>query len=118
MLDQVFLLLDFQLGPLLRRQEHAAFDHHERGGHHEKLAGDLKVELAHQVNVGDELRGEFGEVDLVNVHLLLFDEIKEQVERAFKDLELNFVFRHERGKSKSAARGLQWRKLDSRRLGN
>jgi hypothetical protein len=44
--------------------------------------------------------------------------MKEQVERAFKDLELNLVFRHEREKSKSAARGLQWRKLDSRRLKN
>jgi hypothetical protein len=38
--------------------------------------------------VRDELRGELGEVDLVNVHLLLFDEIKEQVERAFKNFEL------------------------------
>jgi len=65
---------------------------------HEKLAGHFEVELAHQVNVFDELRGEPGEVDLVNVHLLLFDKIKEQVERAFKNLELNFVIRHELGK--------------------
>ena len=48
------------------------------------------------VNVFDELRGELGEVDLVNVHLLLFDEIKEQIERAFKDLEFDFIFRHVR----------------------
>jgi len=61
-----------------------ALDIHERRGHHEKFAGDLEIELAHQVNVRDELRGELGEVDLVNVHLLLLDEIKEQVERAFK----------------------------------
>ena len=47
------------------------------------------------VNVFDELRGELGEVDLVNVHFLLFDEIKQQIERAFEDLELNFVFGHE-----------------------
>jgi hypothetical protein len=45
------------------------------------------------------LRGELGEVDFVNIHLLLFDEIKEQVERAFKNLELNFVFGHELAKS-------------------
>ena len=49
------------------------------------------------VNVFDELRGELGEVDLINVHFLLFDEIKEQIERAFEDLELDFVFGHELG---------------------
>jgi hypothetical protein len=51
--------------------------------------------------VRDELRGELGEVDLVNVHFLLLDEIEEQIERAFEDLELNFVFRHEPENSKT-----------------
>src|SRR6185369_12053459 len=69
---------------LVYGQQFAALDIHERRGHHEKLAGDLQVELAHEVNVRDELRGELGEVDLVNVHLLLLDEIEQQVERALK----------------------------------
>jgi hypothetical protein len=42
------------------------------------------------------LRGELGEVDFIDVHLLLLDEIKKQVERAFEDLKLDLVFRHER----------------------
>jgi hypothetical protein len=31
---------------------------------------------------------------VVNVHFLLLDEIKEQIERAFEDLEFDFVFGH------------------------
>lgn len=67
---------------------------YERRGHHEELAGDLEVELAHHLDVFDELRGEPGEVDRIDVHLLLLDEIEEQIQRAFKDLELDLVFGH------------------------
>ena len=91
-------LLALDLHLLVHRQQFAALDVHERRGHHEKFAGDLQIELAHQVNVLDELGGEAREVDFINVHLLLFDEIKEQIERAFEDLELDFVFGHETAK--------------------
>ena len=62
--------------------------------HSKPVARDFQVELAHHVDVFDELRGERREVDLVDVHLLLLDEIKQQVERTFKDLEFDFVFGH------------------------
>src|SRR5205814_656525 len=75
-------------------QQFAALDVHECRGHHEKLAGDFEVELAHDLDVFDELRGERGEVDLVNVHLLLLDQIKQQVEWTFEDFEFDFVFGH------------------------
>ncbi len=61
---------------------------------HEKLARDVEVELAHQLDVFDKLGRDLRQVDFVNVHLLLFHQVKEQVERAFEDLELDFVFRH------------------------
>jgi hypothetical protein len=54
------------------------------------------------------LGGEFGEIDLVNIYFLLLDEIKKQIERSFKDLELNFVFGHERKNSKARERRWQW----------
>ena len=87
-------LLAFHRHLLVHGQQFAALDIHERRGHDKEFAGDLQIELAHEVNVFDELRGEPREVDLINVHLLLFDEVKEQIERAFEDLELDFVFRH------------------------
>ncbi len=63
----------------------------------EKFAGDFQVEQAHRVDMLDELRGELREVDLIDVHFLFFDEVKQQIERAFEDLELDFIFGHELG---------------------
>ena len=79
---------------LIHGQQLAALDVHERRGHDEKLAGEVEVEHPHDLDVFDELRGELREVDLVDVHLLLLDEVEEEVERAFKDLELDFVIGH------------------------
>ncbi len=108
------LLLALDLHLLVHRQQLATFDVHERRGHHEKFAGNLQIELPHEIDVFDELRGEFGEVDFVNVHLLLLDQIKEQIERAFEDLELDFVFRHEPKNSKAGAGGWQWRNANEK----
>jgi len=79
---------------LVHGQQFPAFDVHQGRGHDEKLAGDFQIEHPHEIDVFDELSGELREVDLVNIHFLLFNEIKEQVERAFEDLEFNFVFAH------------------------
>ena len=88
------LIVALGLRLLVHRQQFPALDVHECRGHHEELAGDLEVELAHQIDVFDELSGNFRQVDLVNIHLLLFHQVKEQVERAFEDLELDFVICH------------------------
>ena len=93
---RVFFLLAFGQHLLVQRKQLAAFDIHEGRSHHQKLAGHFKVEFAHQLDVLDELRGDLREVDLVNVHLLLLHQIKEQVERAFEDLKLDFIFGHQR----------------------
>jgi hypothetical protein len=49
------------------------------------------------------LGGEFGEIDVVDVHFLLLDEIEKQIERSFEDLKLNFVFGHELAESLNRA---------------
>jgi len=90
---------------LIHGQQLAALDIHERRGHHEELAGDLEIELAHHLDVFDELRGELGEIDRIDVHLLLLDEIEEQIQRAFKDLEFDFVFGHSRAANQPWPRG-------------
>ena len=88
------VVLFFDRDLLIDGQQLAALDVHERGSHDEKLAGDVEVELAHDLDVLDELRSERGKVDLVDVHFLLLDEIKQQVERTLEDLEFDFVFGH------------------------
>ena len=44
----------------------------------------------------DELRGQLCQVDLVDVHFLFLDEVKQQIERTLENFKLDFVFRHER----------------------
>ena len=68
-------LLAFHLHLLVHGQQFAALDIHERRGHDEEFAGDLQIELAHEVDVFDELRGEPREVDLINVHLIKKEEV-------------------------------------------
>ena len=90
------LTLVFALGLhlLLDGQELAALDVHQRRRHDHELAGNFEVQQPHRFDVLDELRCQLGEIHLINVHLLLFDQIKEQIERALKDLEFYFVFCH------------------------
>ncbi len=54
-----------------------------------------KSSMPHDFHVFDELGGQPREVDLVNIDFLLFDQIKEQIQRTLKHLELDFVFGHE-----------------------
>ena len=100
-------LLVFDLHLLIDGQKFAALDVHERGGHHEEFAGDVEIEHAHDFDVFDELGGELGEVDFVNIDFFLPDEVEKQIERAFEDFKFDFVFGHffgafAGGKSKSS----------------
>jgi hypothetical protein len=38
------------------------------------------------------LRGVPLDGDVINVHLVFFDEVEQEIQRPFKDLQLNFVF--------------------------
>ena len=107
------LLLGLHL--LLHRQQLAALDVHERGGHHQKFARHFEVKLAHEVDVLHKLGGQFGEVDLINIDLLLPDEVKEQIERSFEDLELYFIFRHETAGNRRVI-GAVWQRQNREKL--
>jgi hypothetical protein len=87
--------LAFRDDLLIDGEQLATLDIHERRGHDEELAGDVEIEHTHDIDVFDELRGELGEVDFVDVDLLFLDEIEQQVERSFEHLEFYFVFGHE-----------------------
>ena len=51
--------------------------------------------LAQQIDVLDELARKLCEVHLVNVHLLLLHQVKQQIHRPLEDLEFDFIIRHE-----------------------
>ncbi len=88
------VLFGVNLRLLLDGQQFPAFDIHQRGGHHQKLAGDFQVQHPHRFDVFNKLGGQLREIDFVNVHLLLLDQVKEQIKRAFKDLEFDLIFSH------------------------
>ena len=45
------------------------------------------------MEVVEVLRGDFGDLDVVNVHFLLFDEVEQEVERTFEEGDVDFVGR-------------------------
>src|ERR1051326_395992 len=53
----------------------------------------------------DKLGCQLSEVHLINLDFLLFNQIKKQIERPFKDFKFNFVIRHvNRGKTQTRRR--------------
>ena len=89
------LFADLGLGFLVGGQEFPAFDVDQGGRHHQELASDFEVQFPHLIDIGNELRGDSSEVDLVNVDLLLLDQVQQQIQRPFEHVELNPVFVHQ-----------------------
>ena len=67
------------------REEHFGFDVNEGGGHVDEFGGDVDVEFFEFVEIVEILRGDSGDLDVVDAHLLLLDEVEQQVERTFVD---------------------------------
>ena len=78
-------------GQRVGREEHFGFDVDERGGHVDEVGGDVDVELFELVQVIELLGGDFGDLDIVNAHFLLLDEIKQQVQGTFVGGDRDFV---------------------------
>ena len=67
------------------RQEHFALDVDEQRCGVDELAGDVDVRAFELVDIGQELGGDAGNRDVVDVDVLLADEVKEEVERSVID---------------------------------
>ena len=67
----------------VHRQEQFGFDVNQRGSHVDEVGGDVYVERFELVKVVEILLGDFGDGNIVDVHLLLADEIEQEIERAF-----------------------------------
>ena len=79
------------VGARVGREEHPALDVGERRRHHEELAREVEVEHLHRLEVGGVLVGDAGDGDVVDVHLVLADEVEQEVERTLEDLEADLV---------------------------
>ena len=73
------------------RQQHLRLDVNQRRRHHEVLARDVEVHLLHQLDGLEVLRGDERDGDVVDVHLVLLDEVKQQIERPLEVFELDGV---------------------------
>jgi hypothetical protein len=86
---RVCLLLFF--APFRRRQQHARLDQRESRGHDEELAGDVEIQPAHHFQIRQVLLGDRGDGDVNDLHLVLLDEVQQQIEGTFEDGELDAV---------------------------
>ena len=72
---------------LLAGEEHAALDVQEGRRHDQKFAGHIQVLAVHLVDVFQVLVGDLDDGDIVDVDLVFFDQVHEQVQGALKHRE-------------------------------
>ena len=103
-LGEIFVQLIFQKAPhqllagislllagllvLFAGQEHAALDVQEGCRHDEKFAGDVHVLVVHLVDIFEVLVGDLDDRNIVDVDLVFFDQVHEEVQRAFEHRKL------------------------------
>lgn len=82
-LDQVLARIDLValLVELRTRQQHLGLDPHQRGRDQDELTRQLDVELVHLADVFQKVVGDLGNRDVMDVHLVAFDEEQQEVER-------------------------------------
>src|SRR4029077_20457949 len=71
------------------RQQHLRLDVNQRRGHDEKFAGDVQIQLLHQRDRCEVLRGDERDRDVVDVDLVLPDQVQEQIKRSLEVGQLN-----------------------------
>ena len=69
------------------RQQHARFDLGEHCSHEQIFAGQLELQLGHDLDVLHVLPRDLGDRNVENVEILAADQIQQQIERAFEGFE-------------------------------
>ncbi len=73
------------------RQQRPRLDVDQRGRHDQELTRHIQIHLLHQIDVLEVLVRDEGDRNVVDVHLMLLDEVQQQVERSFEVLQPNWV---------------------------
>jgi hypothetical protein len=101
-------------GLLVLREQHAAFDLHQRRRHDEELAGDLELQVLHRVEDLEVLLGHRLDRDVVDIEFVFAQQEQQQVQRTFEHGEFDAIIGFgDHGPSRGSAR--QTRKGKSRR---
>jgi hypothetical protein len=88
---RVFSLL-VGTGQGVRREKHLGLDVDKRRRHVNELRGHIYVELFELMKIVEVLRRDLGDLDIVNVHFLLFDEVEQEIERTLEDRNLDAIW--------------------------
>src|SRR6185437_13002798 len=70
-------------GERIGGQQHLRLDVDERGRDIDEIRGDVYIERFELVEIIEILLGDFGDGNIVDVHLLLANQIEQKIERAF-----------------------------------
>jgi hypothetical protein len=95
-LDELFTGIGgllFGGGEGIGREKHLGLDIDQRSSHVDEFGGDVHIESFELVEVVEILRGDFGNLNIVDIHFLLFDEIEQEVEGAFIERNVDSVGR-------------------------
>ena len=87
----------FQLGESLLvvdRQQHPGLDIHQLGRHGDELAGHLQVQLPPLVHPGQILVQNQGDLNVLDLHLVLAQQMEDQVQGAVEVLHILPVLDH------------------------
>ena len=76
---------------LIDREKAAAFQINEICRHDDEFAGDVDVQFLERLEILKVLAGDSFKGDFMDVDLIAFDEIEQQIERAFENLEFDLV---------------------------
>ena len=90
------------------RQQEPRLDPAQRGGHHQVFAGNVEIELFHELDGLHVLRRNLGDGDVGDIHLVDPDQMQQQVERPLEERQLDrdgaaaLIVRHSRHRGISA----------------
>ena len=112
--------LRLELGELRRllREEPARLQLEQRGDQHEELAAGLEIELVALQQPLEEREDDPGHVELAQIQLVLQDEGQQEVERAFKCVEIELELPDDHGLNLPALPDAPTRDGHARPLGN
>ena len=80
------IVLFISLRQRIARQQHLRFNVNKYGSHVNKISSHVNVQLANLFDVGQILRRDAGNRDIVNVDVLLADQVQQQVKRTFVNI--------------------------------
>ncbi len=86
------IVLDIFFGRLfVARKQSPGFQIHQIGCHDDELGGEVDVQELEGIDVIEVLLGNFLDRDGMDIQLIFFDKIKQEIQRTLEDFELDFV---------------------------